>query len=252
MARARTIGSGTTRPLAGAWAVAAVAPGRRRRPRRPRRARARLDSLRRADDGGGGAPRGRPLGPRSSARLRRGRLVVPVPFRRLPDPDDTLSAPLRGPGHRGGRLAQRDAHPALGEHVRRDVRSRCAACSATTTSSPPLPRARPAPRASDVRGRRGAPVWSSHQQLRWHRTTLLGRIPAWCPPVAPVGPWRPILLESAGSLRVEEADVHVELDGDDGVVRRRRSGDLRCGAPRGAGDAGGWRVDRRRSRWNRL
>ena len=71
--------------------------------------------------------------------------------------------------------------------------------------------------------RRPRPSWRTglvvHQQLRWHRTTLLGRIPAWCPPVAPVGPWRPILLESAGSLRVEEADVHVELDGDDGVVR---------------------------------
>ena len=37
--------------------------------------------------------------------------------------------------------------------------------------------------------------------------------------MAPVGPWRPILLESAGSLRIEEADVRAELDGDDGVVR---------------------------------
>ena len=37
-----------------------------------------------------------------------------------PDAGDTSSTSLRGPGHRGGRLAQRDAHPALGEHVRRD------------------------------------------------------------------------------------------------------------------------------------
>ena len=51
--------------------------------------------------------------------------------------------------------------------------------------------------------RRPRPKWRTglvaHQQLRWHRTALLGRMPAWCPPVAPVGPWRPILLESARS-----------------------------------------------------
>jgi len=57
----------------------------------------------------------------------------------------------------------------------------------------------------------------SHQGLRWYRTSLLGRMPAWCPPVAPVGPWRPILIET-GSLRVAHADVRAELEGDDGVV----------------------------------
>jgi beta-mannosidase len=70
--------------------------------------------------------------------------------------------------------------------------------------------------------RRPRPKWRtrlvSHQSLRWYRTSLLGRMPAWCPPVAPVGPWRPILLE-AGLLRVEHADVRSEVDGVDGVVR---------------------------------
>jgi beta-mannosidase len=72
-------------------------------------------------------------------------------------------------------------------------------------------------------GRRPRPKWRTRlvaqQQLRWHRTTLLGRIAAWCPPVAPVGPWRPVLLESSGSLCVEEADVRADLDGDDGIAR---------------------------------
>jgi beta-mannosidase len=44
--------------------------------------------------------------------------------------------------------------------------------------------------------RRPRPRWRtpmvSHQQLRWLRTTLLGRTPGWSPPAAPVGPWREI------------------------------------------------------------
>ena len=70
--------------------------------------------------------------------------------------------------------------------------------------------------------RRPRPKWRtrlvSHQGLRWYRTSLLGRMPAWCPPVAPVGPWRPILIE-AGPLRMEHTDVRAEIEGDDGVVR---------------------------------
>jgi beta-mannosidase len=72
-------------------------------------------------------------------------------------------------------------------------------------------------------GRRPRPRWRTnlvgHQQLRWYRTALLGRMPAWCPPVAPVGPWRPILLETADSFRVDETSVRAEIDGEDGVVR---------------------------------
>jgi len=57
-----------------------------------------------------------------------------------------------------------------------------------------------------------------HQALRWHRTSLLGRMPSWCPPVAPVGPWRPILIETS-PLEIEDARVSAELDGGEGVVR---------------------------------
>jgi beta-mannosidase len=46
--------------------------------------------------------------------------------------------------------------------------------------------------------RRPRPRWKTrlvkHQQLRWFRTTLLGRIPGWTPPVPIIGPWRPIHL----------------------------------------------------------
>jgi beta-mannosidase len=46
---------------------------------------------------------------------------------------------------------------------------------------------------------RARPRWRvpmiENQQLRWARTTLLGRTPGWSPPAAPVSPWRPIWLE---------------------------------------------------------
>lgn len=47
--------------------------------------------------------------------------------------------------------------------------------------------------------RRPRPRWRSpmvdHQQLRWFRTTLLGRTPGWSPPAAAVGPWKDVWLE---------------------------------------------------------
>jgi beta-mannosidase len=69
--------------------------------------------------------------------------------------------------------------------------------------------------------RRPRPRWrthlASHQSLRWYRTSLLGRMPAWCPQIAPVGPWRPVLIESS-RVRIERADVHARVHGDDGLV----------------------------------
>lgn len=86
--------------------------------------------------------------------------------------------------------------------------------------------------------RRPRPRWKTRlvdkQQLRWFRTTLLGRIPGWTPPVAPVGPWKtislsknltpfnvellPSLAEGVGTVvfscelnNVDEADVIVVL-----------------------------------------
>jgi len=63
-----------------------------------------------------------------------------------------------------------------------------------------------APLAAVLAEKRPRPRWKTglvkHQNLRWVRTTLLGRMPAWSPPVAPVGPVGGIALES-----IEHVDV---------------------------------------------
>lgn len=75
--------------------------------------------------------------------------------------------------------------------------------------------------ANDLQQKRSRPRWKTnlvnHQQLRWRRTTLLGRIPGWSPPVQPVGPWRAIRLDTE---RVSTSDLHVvsTLEGNVGMV----------------------------------
>jgi beta-mannosidase len=50
-----------------------------------------------------------------------------------------------------------------------------------------------------------------NQQLRWFRTTLLGRTPGWSPPAAPVGPWKEIRLERR-TFRVEDVKLKTRLE----------------------------------------
>lgn len=56
---------------------------------------------------------------------------------------------------------------------------------------------------NNLSARRPRPRWKTklveQQQLRWIRTTLLGRIPGWTPPVAPVGPWQAIFFNENSS-----------------------------------------------------
>jgi beta-mannosidase len=70
--------------------------------------------------------------------------------------------------------------------------------------------------------RRPRPRWRTpmvaHQQLRWFRTTLLGRTPGWSPPAAVVGPWRDIWLEPGDPASPRKLRLEAAVVGDAGVV----------------------------------
>ena len=68
--------------------------------------------------------------------------------------------------------------------------------------------------------KRARPRWRTslvaRQELRWFRTTLLGRIPGWTPPVAPVGPWGPVALECLQRIDLASLRVDARVEGDTG------------------------------------
>ncbi|MFZ6766754.1 glycosyl hydrolase 2 galactose-binding domain-containing protein [Undibacterium sp. Di26W] len=70
--------------------------------------------------------------------------------------------------------------------------------------------------------RRPRPRWKTRlveqQQLRWLRTSLLGRMPGWSPSVAPVGPYRPVVLELQSPVRIIDQQLTSRLDGEDGML----------------------------------
>ena len=58
----------------------------------------------------------------------------------------------------------------------------------------------------------------AQQQIRWWRTSLLGRMPGWSPPVAAVGPYRPIRLEIQAPVVLRETDIRSRVEDGNGVV----------------------------------
>ncbi|MEV0135517.1 hypothetical protein AB0H83_44590 [Dactylosporangium sp. NPDC050688] len=76
--------------------------------------------------------------------------------------------------------------------------------------------------AALLRRRLPRPAWTTRlvtqQQLRWHRTTLLGRMPGWSPGPPPVGPWRPVELVQHSTVDVATPRLTCRLEDGDGIV----------------------------------
>lgn len=70
--------------------------------------------------------------------------------------------------------------------------------------------------------RRKRPRWRApmmeHQQLRWFRTTLLGRTPGWSPPAAVVGPWKDVWIERRQSFELTGLRLDTKVQGTSGVL----------------------------------
>jgi beta-mannosidase len=73
--------------------------------------------------------------------------------------------------------------------------------------------------------RRPRPRWRvpmlRQQQLRWFRTTLLGRTPGWSPPVAPLGPWGAVWLATPQALLNENLRLRPRVVAGRGVLDLR-------------------------------
>ncbi|WP_345813100.1 glycoside hydrolase family 2 protein [Paraburkholderia sp. PREW-6R] len=65
---------------------------------------------------------------------------------------------------------------------------------------------------------RWRPKLAQPATLRNVRTTLLGHMPGWCPPIQPVGPWRAVQRLDEAAYAIERADLHTRVDGSAGIL----------------------------------
>lgn len=83
--------------------------------------------------------------------------------------------------------------------------------------------------------RRPRPRWKtalvSQQNLRWIRTTLLGRIPGWTPALPAVGPWKALGLETIGPLHPTSLHLRPHAVGSCGYLRVRATFTAATGSP---------------------
>jgi len=98
-----------------------------------------------------------------------------------------------------------------------------------------------------LKARKPRPRWRTpmvaQQQLRWWRTTLLGRTPGWSPCAAAVGPWRDMWLASDEEAALRDLRVDARFDGRDGIVRCARQFKVSRGGKQWKSNGGELRID---------
>ncbi|MBE0684210.1 MAG: glycoside hydrolase family 2 protein [Anaerolineales bacterium] len=79
------------------------------------------------------------------------------------------------------------------------------------------------------------PRWKTklveRQQLRWIRTSLLGYIPGWTPPVKPIGPWRGVWLESDSIATLSDLNLQTSFQDGKGILKIKASIDCHTKNP---------------------
>lgn len=88
---------------------------------------------------------------------------------------------------------------------------------------------------AELARKRPRPRWKTalveSQNLRWLRTTLLGRMPGWAPLVEAVGPWGEVALETVERVEVVALDLQARAEGGVGRVQLRAAAARADGRP---------------------
>jgi beta-mannosidase len=75
---------------------------------------------------------------------------------------------------------------------------------------------------AELTQRKPRPRWKTalvpQQNMRWVRTTLLGRVPGWTPPIQPVGPWRAIAFETVTRIDIARLSIDTMANGTTGQI----------------------------------
>ena len=75
----------------------------------------------------------------------------------------------------------------------------------------------------EIKIKKPRPRWKTnlvnHQNLRFIRTTILGRIPLWSPSISAIGPWKDISLQIIEETSIDVKILQTNVEGSTGILR---------------------------------